>query len=256
MSTKPSETFYGRSLPKHLVDYRSTESRTRLCRALQTGYAVPYLSLSSCFNTQAEPAYCGLSTLAIILNSLQIDPQRIWKTIWRWFTEELFICCLSRPSIDDVKVSGITLDEFVCLAECNGAIATLVRPTDSIEQFDKFVQTVERVCTGGRQVNEEDFDEKFPKELMAISFSRQTLGQTGDGHFSPIVAMDRDTSSVLMFDTARYKYPPHWIPVKLLFQAMLPLDIATGKGRGYVVVKAKQTDMMGARRVFNSISHE
>ena len=113
-----SQTFYGRALPSKLVDYRSTESKNRLCRSLQSGLAVPYLALSSCFNTQAEPAFCGLSTLAIILNSLRIDPQRVWKTIWRWYSEELLECC--RP-LEDMKVSGITLDEFACLADCNGA---------------------------------------------------------------------------------------------------------------------------------------
>lgn len=236
MSGNLLQTFYGRPLPQNLVDYRSTESKTRLCRGLQTGYAVPYLSLSSCFNTQAEPAYCGISTLAIILNALRIDPQRIWRTIWRWYTEELLECC--RP-LEDVKKSGITLEEFVCLANCNGAEARLVRPSDSKEHFEEFVQALERVCTGGKQVKDETCDEENPDEFMAISFSRKTLGQTGDGHFSPIAAMDRETNSVLMFDTARYKYPPYWVPIELLFQSMLPLDSVTGKSRGYVVLKAK-----------------
>ncbi|KAJ7373946.1 hypothetical protein OS493_009273 [Desmophyllum pertusum] len=236
MSANPSKTFYGRSLPQNLVDYRSKGSKTRLCRALQTGYAVPYLSLSSCFNTQAEPAYCGVSTLAIILNALRIDPQRIWRNylamVYRGTSRLL-------SPLEDVKEFGITLEEFVCLADCNGAVASLVRPSDTKEQFDKFVQTVERVCTGGRQGKEENLDEENPDEFMAISFSRKALGQTGDGHFSPIAAFDRETSSVLMFDTARFKYPPYWVPIELLFKSMLPLDSATGKSRGYVVLKAK-----------------
>lgn len=238
-----SKTYYGRSLPPKLIDYRSSESKTRLCRSLQGGYAVPYLALSSCFNTQAEPAFCGISTLAIILNSLRIDPQRIWKTIWRWYSEELLDCC--RP-LENVKESGITLEEFVCLADCNGATATLVRPSNSEQDFDNFVQTVERVCTGGKvkrnksECDEEgDLDEENPEEFLAIAFSRETLGQTGDGHFSPIAAFDHETNSVLMFDTARFKYPPYWLPVDLLFESMLPVDKATGKSRGYVVLKAR-----------------
>ena len=216
-----SQTFYGRSLPSKLVDYRSTESKNRLCRSLQSGLAVPYLALSSCFNTQAEPAFCGLSTLAIILNSLRIDPQRVWKTIWRWYSEELLECC--RP-LEDMKVSGITLDEFVCLADCNGASASLVRPVDSKEQYEEFIQTVHRVCTGGRlkqSDREKNFDEENPEEFMAISYSRKTLGQTGDGHFSPIAALDVETNSVLIFDTARFKYPPHWVPLDLLFLSLI-----------------------------------
>jgi hypothetical protein len=29
----------------------------------------------------------------MVLNALAIDPQRIWKGPWRWFSEELLDCC-------------------------------------------------------------------------------------------------------------------------------------------------------------------
>lgn len=226
MSANPSETFYGCPLPKNLHDYRSSESRTRLCRTLQTGYAVPFLSLSSCYNTQSTLTYCGLSTLAIILNSLEIVPRCRWKTITGWYTDELLDNCVYK---DGLKEPGTTLEDFVFLAECNGPIATLVRPNNSIEQFERFVQSLERVCTGGKQASDQN----------AISYSREAVGQFGGGHYSPVAALDRETNSVLMLDTARYKYPPHWIPVDLIFQAMLPIDIVTGKSRGYIVLEAK-----------------
>ena len=236
MSDHPSETFYGCPLPKSLLDYRSTESRTRLCRTLQTGHAVPFLTLSSCYNTQSKLTYSGLTTLAIILNSLQIDPRRSWKSIWRWYTDELLDKCIYK---DGIRGPGTTLEEFVYLAECNGAIATLVRPDNSIGPFDKFVQSLERVCTGGRQASDQNPSDEVPKELMAISYSREVVGQFGGGHFSPVAALDKQTNSVLMLDTARYMYPPHWIPVELIFQAMLPTDLATDKSRGYIVLETK-----------------
>ena len=237
MSANLSNTSYGAPLPKNIVDYRSSESRTRLCRALQTGYAIPFLSLSSCYNTQSMPTYCGISTLAIILNALRIDPRCRWKkTIWRWNTEDWLGFCISK---DGVKGLGTTLEEFIHLAECNGAIATLVRPDNSAEHFEKFVQSLESVCTGGKQASDQGSSDEVPKELMAISYSREAVGQFGGGHFSPVAALDRETNSVLMLETARYKYPPHWIPVELIFQAMLPVDIVTGKSRGYIVLEAK-----------------
>ena len=238
MSTLSSKTVYGSPLSRFLVDYRSKESETRLCRALQTGYAVPYLSLSSCYDAQSEPSYCGVSTLAIILNALRIDPQRKWSPMstWRWYTVELLDCCYS---LEEVKKSGINLDEFVYLANCNGAAASVVRPNYSKEHYDEFTHTLERVCTGGKQSKEELVDGELPEELMAISFSRVALGQVGEGHFSPIAAMDKESNSVLIFETARYKYPPYWAPIEVLFQSMLPLDSVTGKSRGYVVLKAK-----------------
>ena len=237
MSADLSESFYGYPLPENLLDYRSSESRTRLCRTLQTGYAVPFLTLSSCYNTQSQLTYCGLDTLAIILNSLQIDPRRRWKTITGWYTDELLDKCVYK---DGLKEPGTTLEEFVYLAECSGALATLVRPDDSLVQFEKFVQSLERVCTGGEQPSDQNCNDEIPKELIAISYSREAVGQFGGGHYSPVAALDRETNSVLMLDTARYKYPPHWIPVELIFQAMLPIDIVTGKSRGYIVLEAQE----------------
>jgi hypothetical protein len=32
-----------------------------------------------------------------------------------------------------------------------------------------------------------------------------------------------------MMDTARFKYPPHWVPVQLLWDAMHAIDKSTGK---------------------------
>lgn len=34
--------------------------------------------LAAC-STQDEPAYCGLASLAMVLNTLSIDPRRTWK---------------------------------------------------------------------------------------------------------------------------------------------------------------------------------
>lgn len=62
------------------------------------------------------------------------------------------------------------------------------------------------------------------------------LRQTGTGHFSPIGAYDEASDSVLLLDTARFKYGPHWVKVDLLFDALIPLDPSTGKSRGYMIL--------------------
>lgn len=236
-----TKSFYGRKLPENLIDYRSNESKARLVRCITNGTAVPFLALSSCFNTQAEPAYCGLTTLAIILNALRIDPQRLWKTPWRWFTEDLLDCC--RP-LELVKKSGITLEEFQCLATCNGANCKIIRPKDDEADFQEFKRAVSCACTGGRDKctdkdQDVDVDHENPSTFIGISYDRKTLKQTGSGHFSPIAAYDKETDSILILDTARFKYPPYWVPLELVFRSMLPIDADTGKSRGYFLVSAK-----------------
>jgi hypothetical protein len=62
------------------------------------------------------------------------------------------------------------------------------------------------------------------------------IGQTGDGHFSPVGAYDPVSDSVLILDTARFKYGPHWVKLPLLWEAMQPVDPSTGRPRGYVLL--------------------
>ena len=58
------------------------------------------------------------------LNALSIDPRRLWKGPWRWFTEDMLDCC--RP-LEVTKTRGVDLDLFCCIARCNAASAELVR---------------------------------------------------------------------------------------------------------------------------------
>jgi glutathione gamma-glutamylcysteinyltransferase len=55
---------------------------------------------------------------------------------------------------------------------------------------------------------------------------------TGDGHFSPVGGYHKGRDLVLILDTARFKYPPHWVPLSELHAAMAHLDSATGRPRG------------------------
>jgi hypothetical protein len=71
---------------------------------------------------------------------------------------------------------------------------------------------------------------------MVVSYCRQTLGQTGDGHFSPIGGYNEKENMVLVLDVARFKYPSYWVSFDLLWDALKPIDKVTGKSRGYVLL--------------------
>jgi glutathione gamma-glutamylcysteinyltransferase len=45
----------------------------------------------------------------------------------------------------------------------------------------------------------------------------------------------------LILDTARFKYPPHWVPLSMLYEAMAYEDPSTGKPRGFLKVMASRT---------------
>ena len=50
-----------------------------------------FFELAEQFHTQNEPAYCALGTLVMVLNALHVDPGRMWKGPWRWFSEEMLV---------------------------------------------------------------------------------------------------------------------------------------------------------------------
>jgi len=71
---------------------------------------------------------------------------------------------------------------------------------------------------------------------MILSYYRPTLNQSGSGHFSPIGGYNSNKDLVLIMDVARFKYPPHWIPLSLLFDSINTIDIDSNKSRGYILL--------------------
>lgn len=104
-------------------------------------------------------------------------------------------CC--RP-LNDIAQVGLTLSEFACLARCNGLRAQVVSPLVDWSPQER-AKGLERFRNDLRAVSRGD-------GTMALSYSRKTLGQTGDGHFSPIGALCEEKDMVLILDVARFKY--------------------------------------------------
>lgn len=215
-------THYMRPLPSALAALDSADGRASFRRALHDGTLEGYFKLAQQFHTQADPAFCGLGSLVCALNALGIDPGRRWKGPWRWFSEDLLDCC--KP-LDEVRRTGITLDEAACLARCAGAAVSVRRAAEaSIEAFRADLASAAGASDG---------------PVLIANYSRSAVGQTGSGHFSPIAGFDAATDRALVLDTARFKYPPHWMPVALLFAAMQERDAETGDSRGWLVMRRR-----------------
>ncbi|GAB9470539.1 hypothetical protein Gpo141_00007782 [Globisporangium polare] len=222
-------TFHRRVLPQECIAFSSAEGRKLFTEAITsvngtTNYMQIYFPLAEQFTTQAEPAFCGLATLAMCLNALHIDPGRIWKGAWRWFSEELLDCC---TPLETAKEQGISFAQFVCLARCNGALADDVR-ADSALSLERFREIVKRACATS-------------DEIVVLNYTRKALDQTGDGHFSPIGGYNEASDMVLLMDVARFKYPPHWVRLPLVFEAIQRVDQSSGLPRGLVVLKENTT---------------
>ena len=125
---------------------------------------------------------------------------------------------------------GITFEEFLYLAECNGAsIVPFLASNATLAQFRSAILAA---CT-----------RRLDDLRLVCSYNRSTLQQTGTGHFSPIAGYHAEKQLVLILDVARFKYPPHWIPVDMLWESMCTIDPSTEKSRGFYLIAKWPSDV-------------
>jgi glutathione gamma-glutamylcysteinyltransferase len=213
-----SQTHYRRTLPSEAIAFSSPDGRRLFAEAVAEGGMDGYFPLAEQFHTQSDPAFCGPGSLVVALNALAVDPERTWKGSWRWFAEDLLDCCVP---LAEVRQRGLHLDEFDCLARCNGADVEIHRADAS--GLDAWRRQLAIAARG--------------EVVVVASYDRAALGQTGSGHFSPIGGYLRSRDLVLILDVARFKYPPHWVPAERLWNAMNTVDPATSLTRGWFAMR-------------------
>ena len=240
-SSRSGVSFYGRSLPSTLIPFSSTKGKQLFREALAAGTMESYFPLSEQFTTQSEPSFCALSSLAMVLNALKYDPKKIWKGVWRWVTEETLQCETSTAcghSLDNIRSKGMVFYDFEALAKCHN-VNIQSYPVDDkcLEgchsyQYDHFRKLV---IASSSSENAQAF--------IVCNFSRKYLGQTGDGHFSPVGGIHTGENLVLIMDVARFKYPPYWVPLSELYEAMMCRDKVVNEPRGYFVIHSHEIDL-------------
>ena len=218
MLSLPVGGFHRRELPAPAIGLSTTEGKKLFRQALAEGGAEIFFRVSEAFRTQDEPAYCGLGTLVTVLNALEVDPGELWKGTWRWYAESMLGCCVD---LEEIRQKGVAWDEWCCIARCQGLAVAAVRA--EVSDIDAFRAVVATTCAGDAAV-------------VCVSYSRSVLGQQGDGHYSPIGAYLPSADQVLIMDVARFKHPPHWVPLTTLWEAMCRADSTTGHSRGYATL--------------------
>ena len=225
-------SFHKRPLPDRLVPFSSKAGKLIFREALDSGGMESYFPLSEQFVTQSDPAFCSLSSLSMVLNALNFDPKRIWKGVWRWISDETLqcereICSFSK---EKVRLQGMNFDEFESFAKCQGLQVQAFRITSEM-RGEAEISSISRFRERLESVSSSDRSESF----MVVNFSRMPLGQTGDGHFSPIGGYHKEKDLVLIMDVARFKYPPYWVPIDVLWESMAVDDNSTKSPRGYFI---------------------
>jgi hypothetical protein len=241
-----SSTFYMGERMLHgedmLIPFRSEQGKQMLLDVMQSDSYESYMSLTEQFLTQSSPPSCGLATLAMVLNSLRVDPGRVWRKPWRWFTEDTLISCFQLEKSE--KNLGLTMEHFALIAECNGSTAqTFYGSETSLDDFRKLVESV--------------FTSPLEKRFV-VAFDRRILGQTGTGHYSPLGAYHKESDMLLVLDVARFKYPPYWVPLETMWEATRTIDPESRRTRGcFVLSRAPLTGPNPSEEVtkYNSLAN-
>jgi Phytochelatin synthase len=171
-----------------------------------------YEEISRNFEPQKLTSFCGVASSVITLNAL--DRKVTQSSLFNDQASRI------RP-IWQVAVRGMTIDTLAGILEANEVKVEVHRPVPG--GLLTFRAAVERNLASDN-------------DYLLVNYQRQVLGQDPIGHISPLAAYDRQSDRVLIMDTADYKYPPAWVPLPALYDAMAAVDPETGRPRGWVEV--------------------
>ena len=226
--------------PKDLIPLNTTAGTSLLLNPKSLTSA--FFSSFQHLETQQSQTYCSIATSVTILNALSsgkapIDP--IYNPYAYWTQASFFSACTEavlRKS--DLERMGSTLDQLQLMLKCYSQLVYDVKPVYSDQtNVDKFradlINGLGSVSNG----------------FFAINFHRSELGESGGGHWSPLMSYNEDVDMVLLSDVARYKYPPMWVKVEDLFNSMLTIDDTSNLYRGYIYLSpiSAKTDLPVSR---------
>jgi hypothetical protein len=209
-------------LSSNLVGFSTPEGEKLL---FESKAKEDFFPLSMQFTTQNNQAYCGVASMVMVLNGLQIPaPEAPQYKPYRVFTQENFFSNDNTKKVltaETVSRQGMTLDQLGQLLASYGVKVNIYHAADSsLEQFRKQAAV----------------NLKQPQNFILVNYLRKEIGQEKGGHISPLAAYNEQTDRFLILDVSRYKYPPVWVKTADLWKAMLTNDSSSNKSRGFVFV--------------------
>jgi len=186
-----------------------------------------YFPLASNFLTQQTQSYCGVASIVMVLNALNVPaPSVPAYEPYRTFTQDNVLDARTDLVLarDVLAKQGMTLDQIGGILATQPVKAEVHHAADSsVDEFRKLASSYL-----GQ-----------PNHFVIVNYLRKAIGQEKGGHISPLAAYDGKADRFLILDVARYKYPPVWVKASELFDAMNTQDSDNeNKTRGFVLVTA------------------
>jgi len=247
-ATSPATTSAEAKASPALVPFASEEGLARLGRS---GAKVDFAALANQFEAQYNGAFCGPTSAAIVLNTvnsrradLQRDHTRLRKDDVQFmpagadpivprFTQDSVIDrgpktraqVLGEPTTigsKQVRDFGYQLRQFDAMLRANGLVTTVVVVDDARSEQALRADLADNLARGG--------------DYVIVNYRREAVGQTGGGHISPLGAYDAGSDSFLVLDVNPAVAGWVWMPAATLVRGMRTFD--TVENRGYVLVHA------------------
>ena len=202
--------------------------------------------MAAVFEQQITQSFCGVATATMMLNAMDgSKPCTQPYAPYPWFTQCNVLAgekARKAVSVQRISMMGMTLKQHRDLLVANGVRAVCAHAGEATKQPAKDSGKDEQGNGCEALIDAAAFRKQVqvvlgkPGWQLAVNFKRAVLADDGKGggHFSPIAAYHGPTDSVLVMDVARYKYPPFWVPLELLFKAMATRDGDSGRHRGAV----------------------
>jgi hypothetical protein len=183
-----------------------------------------YWQLSSTFTLQNTQTFCAVASAVTVLNAMPIKkPIDTVYAPFPYFTQNNYFNSEVTQFINPqtVMTNGMTREELTKTLIYQGVNAQSIAG-DSLDNESLRTLLQKTLVDDG--------------QFVLANYSRATLGQIGSGHWSILAAFDVESDRVLILDVAKYKYPPVWVEIKTLQQAIATLDTSSQKARGLVIV--------------------
>lgn len=185
-----------------------------------------YFSVAHYVDTQENLGFCGPASMAAALNSLPAinRPQPPSLDGYAFFTQR----SLFTPQSSQIKTYDVVANEGFQLQQAREFLTKLNVSNRIVYGSDLTIdqlRSIARKTLGNKN------------DRILVDFDRRVLKQNGSGHFSPIGAYDSATDSVLILDVAKFKYPPFWVSLTDLLNAIQTIDPDSGKTRGLLIIE-------------------
>jgi hypothetical protein len=208
-------------LPPNLIAYDAKIGQKLL---LDSEYKEGFWILSKFFTTQKTRTYCGIASLVMVLNALQVTPppDAVYYPYKIFNQENVFTFKIRKiVSPDQFKIAGISLEQLAEVFQAFG-LSTKVFHTKQLN-LSEFRELAAQAVNDANQA-------------IIVNYYRPVLGQKTAGHHSPLAAYNRKADRFLILDVARFKYPPVWAKTAELWAAMHTKD-GRGLYRGFILIQ-------------------